>query len=65
MKKYCGVSREGEAMMKSAYEKFSLSARGYDKIIKVARTIADMSGSAGIETAHLAEAIRYRRSGWQ
>ncbi|MDR1134965.1 MAG: YifB family Mg chelatase-like AAA ATPase [Clostridiales Family XIII bacterium] len=63
MKTYCGISREGELMMKSAYEKFSLSARAYSKIIKVARTIADMSGSPDIETEHLAEAIQYRRSG--
>ena len=46
--------------MKRAYEKMGLTARSYTKILRVARTIADMAGSENIEVTHLAEAIQYR-----
>jgi magnesium chelatase family protein len=62
MGEVCRISGEGERLMKSAYDKFSLSARAYNKILKVSRTIADMDGCDGIGSAHLAEAIQYRRS---
>lgn len=65
--KYCQLDEQGKTLLKNAMEKLSLSARAYDRIIKVARTIADLDGSDGIKTQHLAEAIQYRsldRESW-
>jgi len=56
----CPITEEGQTMLKTAMEKLSLSARAYDRILKVARTIADLEASANIQTEHLAEAIHYR-----
>ncbi len=57
---YCRLSPEGSAILQSAMERFSLSARAYDRIVKVARTIADLAGREEVEAADIAEAIRYR-----
>ena len=63
----CDINDSGRALIKRAMEKLGLSARAYDRILKVSRTIADLSGSQAIELEHLAEAIHYRsldRDNW-
>ena len=58
--KYCRLSDECAELMKEAFEALGLTARSYDRILKVARTIADLDGAKDIGVAHLAEAIQYR-----
>ncbi len=57
---YCAIDDEGAELMKQAFDTFGLTARSYDRILKVARTIADLEGSPNITADHLAEAINYR-----
>lgn len=67
LKEICIIDKVGQNLLKAAMEKLNLSARAYDRILKVARTIADLSQSNDIKPEHLAEAIQYRsldREGW-
>jgi magnesium chelatase family protein len=56
----CTIDKTGQSLLKSAMQKLQLSARAYDRILKVSRTIADLENSELIKTAHLAEAIQFR-----
>jgi magnesium chelatase family protein len=67
LQEICVINKAGETLLKRAMEKLNLSARAYDRILKVSRTIADLAASPDIKAEHLAEAIHYRsldREGW-
>ena len=57
---HCGLDSATENIMKLAFEKYHISARGYTRILKVARTIADLDGAENIQMNHLTEALAYR-----
>jgi magnesium chelatase family protein len=57
------ISAEARSMLETASEKLSLSARGYHRVIKVARTVADLDGDSAVQATHVAEALRYRVAG--
>ena len=64
---WCKIDTAGQTLLKTAMNKLQLSARAYDRILKVSRTIADLGGSEEIKIEHLAEAIHYRsldRESW-
>ncbi|MEX1383294.1 YifB family Mg chelatase-like AAA ATPase [Lutibacter sp.] len=67
IRKFCKLSEESKNLLKNAMERLNLSARAYDRILKVSRTIADLEGVTDISSAHISEAIQYRsldREGW-
>jgi magnesium chelatase family protein len=67
IRRYCQINIASKNLLNKAMERLNLSARAYDRILKVARTIADLSGSEEVKVDHLAEAIHFRsldRENW-
>ena len=60
IRQFCQLQDEGQSLMRSAMSQLQLSARAYHRILKLARTIADLAGSEEIQSTHLAEALQYR-----
>jgi magnesium chelatase family protein len=60
VRRYCEVPAEAERLLAAAMTRLGLSARGHDRVLKVARTIADLSGAENLAVEHCAEAIQYR-----
>ena len=60
IRQYCKLQDEGQSLMRAAMTQLDLSARAYHRILKLARTIADLAGSEEIQSVHLAEALQYR-----
>ena len=59
---FCRLDDAGERILKAAFDRMGLTARSHDRILRVARTIADLDGEADISAAHLAEAVQYRNT---
>ena len=67
IREYCALDDVSKQLLKTAMERLNLSARAYDRILKVARTIADLDAAPTVVASHIAEAIQYRsldRDGW-
>jgi len=60
LEEHCNLTKEGQKLLRSAIERLNLSARAYDRILKLGRTIADLDNESMIEVDHIAEAIQYR-----
>ena len=60
VRQFCSLQPEGQSLMRAAMSQLNLSARAYHRILKLARTIADLAGSEEIQSPHLAEALQYR-----
>ena len=61
VERLCRIGDDATALLKQAIARINLSARAYHRVLKIARTIADLAGEAGVGVAHVAEAIQYRR----
>jgi magnesium chelatase family protein len=61
VKKFCALDDGGEQLLRQAMQELGLSARAHDKILRVARTIADLDAAPNVTVTHLAEAVQYRR----
>ena len=57
---HCEIDESGENLLRTATDRLGLSARGYTRILKVARTVADLEGARNIQSTHVSEAIQYR-----
>ena len=60
LRQFCRIGEAGDALLRTAINRLGLSARAYHRVLKIARTIADLEGAAEIGTAHVGEAIQYR-----
>ncbi len=60
IKEYCGLDKDARLLMENAYHKLELSTRSYHRLLKVARTIADIDGERDIKSRHVAEAVMFR-----
>ena len=60
LRRYCRMTPAAEKILRSAFERRGYSARAYDRILRVARTVADLDGSEVLDTAHLSETLQYR-----
>ena len=60
IRRFCRLPEDGQSLMRAAMSQLNLSARAYHRILKLARTIADLAGSEDIQSVHLAEALQYR-----
>jgi magnesium chelatase family protein len=60
VRRFCHLGPESETILRSAITRLGLSARAYHRVLKIARTIADLAGAESLEVAHVAEAIQYR-----
>jgi magnesium chelatase family protein len=61
VRQFCKLDNAGEALLKQAMTEMGLSARAHDKILRIARTIADLAGEENIQSHHVVEAVQYRR----
>lgn len=62
LREVCAIGGDAEALLSRAIDRMGLSGRGHDRVLRVARTVADISGEKDIQVEHLAEALNYRRS---